>query len=268
MAERLKDKVALVFGAGSVAEGMGNGKATAIVYAREGAKVFAVDLNLAAAEETSAIIREEGGFCQALAADITRDADVRRVVAECLAHNGRIDILHNNVGGPALGGPVELSEADWDRNMEINIKGIFLTCKHVLPVMETQGKGAIVNISSIASQRWLGTPYISYAASKAAVNQFTQAIALQYADRGIRANAILPGMMDTPTARVSLAETAAHDEALRSRRNALCPGGRMGQPWDIAWASVFLASDEAAFITGVCLPVDGGMTAQAGPMRD
>lgn len=263
MANRLKDKVAIVFGAGSIAAGIGNGKATAIAFAREGARVLAVDLNPEAAQETAAAVRGEGGVCEVAAADVTNDAAVKAAVDACLARFGRIDILHNNVGMAYLGGPVEMSESDWDKSVDLNLKSLFITCKHVLPVMEAQGGGAIVNISSIASIRWLGTAYISYSAAKAGVNQFTQAIALQYARKGIRANAILPGMMDTPTARVALNATFDSEEDLVRLRNDACPTGRMGDAWDIAWASVFLASDEAKYITGVSLPVDGGMTAKA-----
>jgi NAD(P)-dependent dehydrogenase (short-subunit alcohol dehydrogenase family) len=177
-----------------------------------------------------------------------------------MAWQGRIDILHNNVGMAYLGGPVEMSEETWDHSLKLNVGSLFLSCRHVLPLMEAQGSGAIVNVSSIASIRWLGTAYIGYAASKAAVNQFTQAIAMQYADKGIRANAILPGMMNTPTARASLGSTFADEADLVAKRNAACPTGAMGDAWDIAWASVFLASDQAKYITGVLLPVDGGMT--------
>lgn len=260
MANRLKDKVALVFGAGSIGAGWGNGKATAVAYAREGARVIAVDRNLEAAEETTAIIRGEGGACEAVAADVTRSADIERVVARSMELHGRIDVLHNNVGMAYVGGPVEMSEQTWNDSMQLNVGSLFLTCKHVLPIMEAQNAGAIVNVSSIASIRWLGTAYIAYAASKAGVNQFTQAIAMQYARKGIRANAILPGMMNTPTARVSLGSQFDDEADLIAQRNAKCPTGAMGDAWDIANASVFLASDEARYITGVLLPVDGGMT--------
>ena len=260
MGERLKNKVALVFGAGSIGPGWGNGKATAVAYAREGARVIAIDLNLEAAQETQEIIRGEGGTCEAIAANVTVSDDIARVVAQAMALHGRIDILHNNVGMAYVGGPVEMSEKTWNDSMQLNVSSLFLTCKHVLPIMEAQNAGAIVNVSSIASIRWLGTAYISYAASKAAVNQFTQAVALQYARKGIRANVILPGMLNTPTARVALGSQFEDDADLVAKRNALCPTGAMGDAWDIAHASVFLASDEAKYITGVLLPVDGGMT--------
>ena len=263
MPGRLKDKVALVFGAGSIGEGWGNGKATAVAYAREGAKIIAVDRSLPAAQETAAIIAGEGGQCEAVQADVTQSDSILRAVEQCMALHGRIDILHNNVGVTYVGGPVELSEERWAESMQINVGSLFLTTKHILPIMQAQGSGAIINVSSIASIRWLSTAYIAYAASKAAVNQFTQAIALQYAPHGIRANAILPGMMDTPTVRVALQSTFADEAELIARRNAACPTGKMGDAWDVAWASVFLASDEAKYITGVLLPVDGGMTCKS-----
>ena len=260
MGKRLEDKVALVFGAGSIGPGWGNGKATAVAYAREGARVIAVDLNIDAARETAEIISGEGGVCEPISADVTVADDIARVTERCMKLHGRIDILHNNVGMAVVGGPVEMSEKTWNESMQLNVGSLFLTSKSVLPIMVAQGAGAIVNVSSIASIRWLGTAYISYAASKAAVNQFTQAIALQYARNGIRANAILPGMMNTPTARVALNSQFVDEAELVARRNAACPTGSMGDAWDIAWASVFLASDEARYITGVLLPVDGGMT--------
>ncbi len=260
MGKRLEDKVALVFGAGSIGPGWGNGKATAVAYAREGARVIAVDLNIDAARETAEIISGEGGICEPISADVTVADDIARVTERCMKLHGRIDILHNNVGMAVVGGPVEMSEKTWNESMHLNVGSLFLTSKSVLPIMVAQGAGAIVNVSSIASIRWLGTAYISYAASKAAVNQFTQAIALQYARNGIRANAILPGMMNTPTARVALNSQFVDEAELVARRNAACPTGSMGDAWDIAWASVFLASDEARYITGVLLPVDGGMT--------
>lgn len=260
MAGRLDGKVALVIGAGSVGPGWGNGKATAVAYGREGATVVCVDRSAEAAAETAGLVQAEGARALALEADACQEDDVRRVVAATLEHYGAIDILHNNVGLALLGGPVDISVQDWERSLDLNIGYMFLTVRHVLPVMERQRAGAIVNVSSIASIRWLGTAYIGYAAAKAAVNQFTQAIALQYASKGIRANAILPGMMDTPIARVALKADAPTEEELVARRHAASPTGAMGSAWDIAWASVYLASDEARYVNGVLLPVDGGMT--------
>jgi NAD(P)-dependent dehydrogenase (short-subunit alcohol dehydrogenase family) len=260
MAGRLRGKVALVIGAGSVGPGWGNGKATAVAFGREGAAVVCMDRNPEAAAETAGLVRAEGAQALALSADACCEDDVRRIVATTVEHYGAIDVLHNNVGLALLGGPVDISLQDWERSLDLNIGYMFLTVRHVLPVMERQGGGAIVNVSSIASIRWLGTAYIGYAAAKAAVNQFTQAIALQYANKGIRANAVLPGMMDTPIARIALRADAASEEELVARRHAASPTGAMGDAWDIAWASVYLASDEARYVNGVLLPVDGGMT--------
>ena len=259
MGNRLQEKVAAVFGAGSIGPGWGNGKATAVAYAREGAKIAAIDVNLIAAEETRGIIEGEGGACIALQCDVSDSASVKRAVDQVVEHFGRIDILHNNVGIVEFGGPVEASEEGWDRVMDVNLKGMFLTCKHVIPFMEKQSAGAIVNISSLASIRWGGVPYISYNASKAGVNQLTRTIARQYAKKGIRANAILPGLMDTPMIRDPEKVRADGLEAFLAQRNARCPMGHMGDGWAVAWASVFLASDEAKYITGVLLPVDGGL---------
>jgi NAD(P)-dependent dehydrogenase (short-subunit alcohol dehydrogenase family) len=194
MSERLKGKVALVFGAGSIGPGWGNGKATAVAFAEEGASVIAVDLRAEAAKETARIIGERGKPCLAPAADVTDTGQVAVVVERVRQEFGLIDILHNNVGFPESGGPVELPEEIWDRAMDSNLKTVFLACKHVLPVMEAQGEGAIVNISSLAGHRWSGYDNVSYSAAKAGVNQLTQAVAMQYAARGIRVNAIPPGL--------------------------------------------------------------------------
>jgi NAD(P)-dependent dehydrogenase (short-subunit alcohol dehydrogenase family) len=264
MADRLKGKVALVFGAGSVGPGWGNGKATAVLFAREGAKVIGVDLNPAAAEETSNIIAGEGGACHADIADVTKTDQVRAVVERAIERYGRIDVLHNNVGITEMGGPVELSEESWHRVMDINATSIFLTCKHVLPIMERQGKGAIVNISSIAAIRYTGYPYIAYYAAKAAVNQFTAGLALQYAAKGIRVNAIMPGFMNTPLIHQQISGQYKTADEMVAARDALSPTGKMGTGWDIAHAALFLASDEANYITGVCLPDDGGVHCKAG----
>ena len=262
MGGRLEDKVAIVTGAGSVGPGWGNGKATAALFAREGASVFAVDLNPAAADETKAIIDGEGGTCATHQADVSQSADVEALVERCLDTYGRIDILHNNVGILEVGGCVEASEESWDRVNDVNLKSMFLTCKHVLPQMEGQGGGAIVNISSITAIRWLGVPYVSYSATKAAITQLTQSIAMQYAKKGIRANSILPGLMNTPMVVASLADAYADGdvEEMLTIRDRQCPTGKMGDAWDVAYAALFLASDEAKYITGAQLVVDGGLT--------
>lgn len=269
MAGRLDGKTALVVGAGSVGPGWGNGKATSVLFAREGAEVFCVDISQAAAEETAGIIRDEGGKAEAYAADVSKAGPVEAMVAAAHRALGRIDILHNNVGIVEVGGPVDASEESWDRVMDVNLKSMFLTCKHVLPVMEAQFEesgqgGALVNIASIAGIRWAGVPYISYAASKAGVIQFTRAVALQYAAKGIRANSILPGLMNTPMIREPLKEVYAGGDVDRmvELRDAQCPTGKMGDAWDVAYASLFLASDEAKYVTATELVVDGGITAK------
>ncbi|HEY8566206.1 MAG TPA: glucose 1-dehydrogenase [Beijerinckiaceae bacterium] len=261
--ERLAGRTALVFGAGSAGPGWGNGKAAAVAYARAGAGVVCIDLHPAAAEETAGIIKDEGGSALALAADVTRLDSVEAAIAAALARYGRLDILHNNVGATLHGGPVEVEEAAFARAMDLNVGSVFRTAKAVLPHFLAQGSGAIVNISSIAAVRWVGYPYFAYYASKAAVNQATVALALQYAAQNIRANCIMPGLIDTPLIYKQIASRYASPEAMVASRARAVPMGRMGTAWDVANAAVFLASDEAAFITGVCLPVDGGQTCAA-----
>ena len=262
MGKRLQDKVAIVTGAGSIGPGWGNGKATAVLFAREGAKVFAVDLNRAAAEETKGLIDQEDGLCTVHQADVTKSAEVKAFVERCQEIYGRVDVLLNNVGIVESGGPVEISEENWDRLIDINLKSMFLTCKYCLPVMEKQGSGAIVNISSIGALRFLGYPCVSYNASKGAVNQLTQNIAVQYAAKGIRANCVLPGLMNTPMIREPLKKFYAGGDIdkMIEIRNQQCPMKKMGDAWDVAYAAIFLASDEAKYITGANLVVDGGIT--------
>jgi NAD(P)-dependent dehydrogenase (short-subunit alcohol dehydrogenase family) len=262
MSGRLEGKVAIVTGAGSVGPGWGNGKATAVLFAREGARVFAVDRNPAAVEETRAIIAGEGGVCEAFTADVARAAEVEALVRRCRESFGSVEILHNNVGILSLGGPVELAEAEWDRVTAVNLKSMFLTCKHVLPIMEAQGAGAIVNIGSVAGIRHLGVAYVAYSTTKGAVLAFTRSVALQYAAKGIRANTVLPGLMDTPMVEATLpgAYAQGDTERMKALRHAQCPMGRMGDAWDVARAALFLASDDARYITGAELVVDGGLT--------
>jgi len=261
MADRLKDKVAIVTGAGSIGPGWGNGKAAAVVFAREGAKIVAADLNVSAAEETRDIIRGEGGTCIALEANVTSADDIKAVVDTCRNEFGRVDILHNNVGVPVVGGPQDVDENEWDRQFAVNVKSMYLTCRECIGHMVEQGSGVIVNISSIASIRTLGYPCISYAACKGAVNQLTQQIAIQYADQGIRANSILPGLMHTPQIEHYVPSGYGGDvDQMIRRRCEMVPMKRMGTAWDVAHAALFLASDEAQYITGVELVVDGGIT--------
>ena len=261
MGNRLKDKVAIVTGAGSVEPGWGNGKATAVLFAREGAKVLAVDVNLAAAEETKSIIDSEGGICTVCSTDVTKTGEVKAMADLCVATYGRIDILHNNVGNGDLGGPVETSEDSWHRILDLNLTSIFLTCKHVLPYMEKQGKGCIINVSSIAGIRWNGVPSIGYQASKAGVNHFSRCVALQYATKNIRVNCVVVGQMNTPLVMSHIKGFSDEQikEIIKSRDND-CPTGKQGDAWDIAYAALFLASEESKYITGELLVVDGGLT--------
>lgn len=262
MSGRLKNKVAIVVGAGCTpGDTMGNGRATAILFAREGAKVMLVDRRLDSGEETKRMIDAEGGTSFAFAADVTRSEDCRRMAAKCVEVCGRIDILHNNVGIGEGGGPVDLSEEEWHKVINTNLTSMFLTCKHVLPYMEKQGSGAIVNISSLAAIRFAPYPMIAYSSSKAGVNAFTRSIAMQYAHQGIRANAIMPGLIDTPMAieGISVRLGMPKDE-LRRLRDAAVPMNHMGEAWDVAYAALYLASDEAKYVSGVALPVDGGLT--------
>ena len=257
----LEGRVALVFGAGSIkAGGLSNGKAASITYARAGAKMAIVDLTLEAAEETAMVIRKEGFECLSFAADIANAADVARVVDATIAQFGRIDILHNNVGLLEFTTFVGTDEAQWDRIMGANVKGMFLTCKAVLPHMIAQGGGVVTNISALASIRYLG-PVVTYMTSKAAVNGFTQSVAIEYAKHGIRCNAILPGFIDTP---VGLGVYDLGDpstvEDRKAYRNSKLPGGKPGDAWDIANVALFLASDEAHYLNGLLLPVDAGVS--------
>lgn len=273
MSTKLTDRVAIVVGAGSSGPGWGNGKCTAITFAREGAKVFCVDRKRAAAEETVGLIEKEVGKDRAVAfeADASNNASVKAMVDACMEKWGRVDILDNNVGIGSQGGPVELSEDEWHRVFDVNVKSFFLTAKHVLPIMEAQGKGAIVNVSSIASIRSpKGISYLAYNASKGAVNSLTMAIASQYAEKGIRCNAILPGLMHTPMidflaeqyAKSEKDHNQAYDKMIAIRDRA-SPTGKMGTGWDTANAALFLASDQSAYVNGHLLVVDGGITLRA-----
>jgi NAD(P)-dependent dehydrogenase (short-subunit alcohol dehydrogenase family) len=261
---KLTDRVALVFGAGSAGPGWGNGKASAVAYARAGARVACIDISRTAAEETAAIIRGEGGRAEAFVCDVTKLMEVEDVIAHAEAALGPIDILHNNVGHARMGGPPDLTEDDWRREMDLNVTGMFLACKVAIPSMRARGRGVITNIGSAAGLRYTGYPYASYYAAKGAVNQFTIGIALQYARDGLRCNAILPGIMDTPLIYQQISAAYASPEEMVRARHEASPTGRMGTAWDVAHAAVFLASDEAAYINGVLLPVDGGLTARCG----
>ena len=266
--DRLKGKVAMVVGAGSIGPGWGNGKATAVTFAREGAQVFCVDRNGAAAEETAKIITGEGGKATAFTADVSRPAEIEAMVAACLKAYGRIDVLDNNVGIAEMGSVVEVTEESWDRVFSVNLKSAYFAMKHVIPVMVKQGGGSIINISSIASIRHMGISYVTYGASKAAMNQMTRTTAIEFARHHVRVNAILPGLMKTPMVEHSagLANSYAKGdvEAMWRARDAQVPMGHMGDAFDVANAALFLASDELKYVTGIELVVDGGITCKAG----
>ncbi|GAB4241086.1 MAG: SDR family NAD(P)-dependent oxidoreductase [Methyloligellaceae bacterium] len=256
---RLKDKVAIVVGAGQQpGETIGNGRAVAMRFAQEGARVLCVDIMPERAGETVDSIKEEGGEASALAADITREEECAAIAQTCMERYGRIDILHNNVGRAKGDAPTpDIDAAMWDEIMDMNLKGMMLTCKHVLPVMRRQKSGCIINVSSVLAHAI--AQGVTYKVSKGAVNTLTQHLAIENAPYGIRANAILPGLMDTPMAIVRRAEERGVDpDIVRRERDAQVPLGAMGTAWDVAHAALFLASDEARYITGVELPVDGG----------
>ncbi len=260
----MKDKVVIVVGAGASGPGWGNGKAAAALYAREGARVFAVDHRIEAAEETADLIRGEGNEAAAFRADVSSSADLKAMADACVARHGRIDVLHNNVGIVEVGGPVETSEESWNRVIAVNQTSVFLSCKHVLPHMIDRQSGAIVNIGSVAGLRWIGFPYLAYSAAKAALIAMTGNVAVQYAAQGIRANCVVPGLMNTPLIREPLKTIYGGDiESMIEQRDRLSPTGKMGDAWDTAYAALFLASDEARYITGTHLIVDGGLTARS-----
>ena len=263
MPGRLQGKIALITGAGCVGPGWGNGRAAAVIFAQEGAKVFAVDKNPESMAETIALAGA-GADITPYACDVLDDAAVATMVAACREKYGRIDILVNNVGGSAPGGAAELSEEAWDRQIDFNLKSVYLACHHVIPVMAEQGGGAIVNTSSTSGVRFTGSPQVGYAAAKAGIIHFSRVTAVQYASKGIRVNTVVPGQMHTPMVEARLAgqRTGGDVDALLKTRVARIPLGFMGDGRDTAYAALFLASDEARFVTGTEIVVDGGMTAR------
>jgi NAD(P)-dependent dehydrogenase (short-subunit alcohol dehydrogenase family) len=260
MAKRLDAKAVVVTGAGTRGSGIGNGKASAILYAREGAKVLAVDIDFEAAQDTASLIRSEGGVCEPCAADVSRSADCQNAIQTCVKAFGRIDVLHNNVGITNSGGPIEYDEDAWDRMMNVNVKSMFLTAKYALPHMERQGSGSIINIGSINAVRAIPFPKAAYAASKAAVIGLSREIAIQYAPKGIRCNVVLVGLVKTPIVENNNVKLYGGDvEEMWRMRDRMSPTGKQGEAWDVANASLFLASDESRYVNGIVLPVDGGL---------
>ena len=268
----MKGRVAIVTGAGNVPgpadrEPIGNGKAAAILYAVEGARVVAVDNRREAAEETKQSIEAQGGVCSVFEGDVSKARDCQAMADFCLELHGRIDILHNNVGiiPEKPGGILEADEEDWDRVMNVNLRSIFHTARAVIPRMVKQGGGSILNISSVASVMHGDPKLFIYTISKSAVNSFTRSLAVELADKGIRVNCIMPGLIDSPTIYKELLKFYDGDpDKMRKDRNEKVPMKRMGVPWDIARASLFLVSDEARYITGQVLAVDGGLCALSG----
>jgi NAD(P)-dependent dehydrogenase (short-subunit alcohol dehydrogenase family) len=253
--------VALVTGCGSIGPGWGNGRAISVLFARQGASIFGCDVDLEAARATRRLIEDEGGEAAVGAYDVTDSAQVKALVAACLEKFGRIDVLVNNVGRSEPGGPVEMAEETWNEQLLVNLTSAYLTCKAVLPVMERQGGGAVVNISSVAGLRYVGKPQVGYASAKAALLQLTRTTAVIYAGKGIRLNSVVPGLMDTPLVRRLADKYAEGDlDGFRAKRDRQVPMGRMGDGWDVAHAALFLAADESRYVTGSELVVDGGLT--------
>lgn len=268
---RMLNKTALVFGGGSIGGEINNGLATALTYAREGANVVIVDMNQDAVDGAVQRIIDDLtalGLQPAvlgIVGNVTYDAEVSAAVAATVQRFGRIDVLHNNVGIARMGGPIEQPIDEWNLMLNVNLTSVFLTCKHVLPHMVAQGSGSIINVGSVGGMRYIGYNYPSYSATKGAVTQFTQNLALEYAAQGIRANTIAPGYINTPMIYKQISGAYDTVEEMVAARDALSPTGRMGTSFDVANAALFLASDESRYVNGVCLPVDGGLVQSSAP---
>lgn len=268
---RLQNKTCLIIGGGSVGGEITNGLAAAITYAREGADIVIVDLTDEAVTDALVRVRLECADQDmtpqllGVVGDATDDASMRDAVAQTIERFGKIDVLHNNVGIARMGGPIEQSLEDWQLVLNVNLTSMFITCKHVLPHMLERGSGSIVNIGSVGGMRYIGYNYPSYSATKGAVAQFTQNLAIEYAGRGIRANTVAPGYIDSPMIYRQISDAYDTVEEMVAARDALSPTGKMGDSFDVANAALFLASDEARYINGVCLPVDGGLVQSAVP---
>lgn len=258
----LTGRVVFVAGGGSAGPGWSIGRAACVTYARQGARVCVADRDAASAEETTALIHAEGGEAVTLVGDVALEADVQRLFAEARERFGAIDVLHHNVGIGKTGGPMETSAEDLDRIHAVNVRSLLLTSQQVLPGMVERGRGAIIAISSVAGMRYIGYPHLAYSVTKAAVTQFTRMVAQQYAPHGVRANTVVPGLIDTPRIATTVAKMFS-DTSLQDARAARArqvPMGRMGTAWEVAHACAFLASDAAAYVTGTELVVDGGLT--------
>lgn len=265
----LRDKIVLLTGIGQSGDPTmwGNGAATARIFISNGAKVFGCDLRLSSALATQQRLIDEfgAGCCDVVEADVTKDDAVRGLVDACVKRYGRVDVLVNNVGMSQKGGPADMDVGTWSAQMDVNIKSVYLCCHYVLPLMEAQGHGAVVNISSVAGLRYIGKPQVAYAAMKAAVIQFTKTTAVIYAPKGVRMNVVVPGLIHSPLVKMLADKYNNGDlEGMVRQRNAQCPTGKMGDPFDVANAVVFLASDSAKYITGADLVVDGAITCSTG----
>jgi NAD(P)-dependent dehydrogenase (short-subunit alcohol dehydrogenase family) len=259
---RLAGKVAIITGAGCVAPGWGNGRAASVVFAQEGASVVGTDIDMNAMHETGEMLRQIGAVHHLARCDVTDSASIESLIADTLSRFGRIDILVNNVGGSARGGAVEMTEELWLSQINYNLTSVFLMCKHVLPVMKDQNGGAVVNTASTSGIRWTGAAQVAYAAAKAGVIQFSRVTAVEYAPFNIRVNTVVPGQMHTPMVEARLASQRAGGDvsALLAQRQSRIPLPFMGDGRDTANAALFLASDDARFVTGTELVVDGGMS--------
>lgn len=259
---RLANKVAFITGAGSVGPGWGNGRAIAMRFAQEGATVFGVDVDASRMVETRTMIEAVGGTFATGHCDVTSSTSIAEAINACVQQFGRLDVLVNNVGGSAKGGPIEMSEEVWDSQVDHNLKSVFLTCKHALPHMLTQGSGAIINISSTSGMRWTGAAQVAYAATKAGVIQLSRVLAVQYAKQGIRVNTVVPGQLHTPMVEVRLAGQRAggNVDKLLEQRQSRIPLPFMGDGRDTANAALYLACEESRFVTGSEILVDGGMS--------
>jgi NAD(P)-dependent dehydrogenase (short-subunit alcohol dehydrogenase family) len=261
--KRLADRTTIVLGAGSVGEGWGNGRAISILFARQGSRLVCVDSNEAALEITRKLIVEDGGAVLARVADVTDEGALHALVREAKSQFGSVDVLVNNVGGSRPGGPCELSPADWDQQFAINVRYVYLAMRAVLPIMQQQARGSIVNVSSIGGIRYPGSDAVGYVASKAALLQLSRSVAVQYAAHGIRSNCVIPGLIETPLVTDRLAYLAAGRDMteFKEARARRSPMGRTGDAWDVAFAALFLACDESKYITATELLVDGGLSA-------
>lgn len=270
MPGRLEGKVALISGAGSCGPGWGNGRATATLFAREGAKVFAVDLNQEAVEETAKTIQDEGNECITYCCDVTNAESVNEMVTSCVDRFGRVDVLQNNVGGSAAGGAMDMEEEVWDKQMDHNLKHVFLVTKAVLPIMVKNKTGSIINMSSTSGLTYGGAFQIAYCTTKAAIRRFSEAVAIEFAGRGVRCNTIIPGQLHTPMVETRLANqrTGGDIKKLIATRNARIPLGQMGDGFDVAYAAVYLGSDESKFVTGSEIKLDGAMTLKCTNLPD